>query len=180
MDVPRTPYGMIMLVFRLLLALVFLLAGIGKVTQPWVFVHTVEQYQMLPSGVARPFGLALPWVELLIGLYLLVGLFTRITAVVTAALLAVFLGALGTQLARGNTTVSCGCFSGLNNPVVTALAGGATIGAWDLIRDGLLLLLALAIAVAPHPSWLAVDALLWSRREAEIEDEEYEASPSAV
>jgi uncharacterized membrane protein YphA (DoxX/SURF4 family) len=173
------PYRAIVLAFRLLLAIVFLLAGASKVTQPWVFVHTVENYGMLPAGVARPFGLALPWVEMLLGLYLLIGLFTRVTAIVTAALLAMFMVALATQLARGGTGIGCGCFSGLNNSIVTTLAGGSTIGSWDLIRDGLLLLVALAVAAAPRPL-LAVDAWLAARREAGIEDDKYEASPSAL
>jgi uncharacterized membrane protein YphA (DoxX/SURF4 family) len=170
MDTSPTPYRVTILAFRLLLALVFLLAGASKVGQPWVFVHTVEQYQLLPEGVARPFALALPWVELLVGFYLLIGLFTRVTAMVASALLLLFICALATQLARGTTAIGCGCFSGLSGTVVGYLSGGNTIGAWDLIRDGLLLLMALAIAATPRPL-LAVDAWLSARRAVALDDE---------
>jgi len=65
--------------FRVFLATVFVVAGGSKVLHPWVFVHTVESYHMLPDTLARPFGLGLPWIEVLLGLYLLLGLFIRIT-----------------------------------------------------------------------------------------------------
>src|SRR5579864_6890432 len=113
------PWRYATLAFRIFLAIVFLVAGLSKVFQPWTFVNTVEGYDMLPTSLARLFGLALPWIEVLLGLYLLIGLFTRITAVATAALLGVFLVALGVQLARGHTG-NCGCVVGIDNPIIAA------------------------------------------------------------
>jgi len=166
------------LVFRLLLAVVFLIAGASKIAHPWVFVHTVEGYRMLPGSLARPFGLALPWVEVLLALYLLVGLFTRVAAVVMCAVLVMFLFALGVQLAHGHTG-DCGCVVGITNPVITAFVGGNTIGAFDLVRDAVLLLMAAAIALTPRPV-LAVDALLRARREAlDYDDEDLAEAPLA-
>lgn len=169
-----TPWRYATLAFRIFLAIVFLVAGGSKVVQPWVFVHTVEGYNMLPNAIARPFGLALPWIEVLIGVYLLIGLFTRAAAAAAAVLLATFLVALSVQIARGHTG-NCGCVIGLNNPIITAFVGGDTISAWDLIRDGLLLAMAVAIALTPRP-WPAVDALLAARR-AEVDQDEYETAP---
>ncbi len=166
------------LVFRLLLAVVFLIAGASKIAHPWVFVHTVEGYRMLPGSLARPFGLALPWVEVLLALYLLVGLFTRVAAVVMGAVLVMFLFALGVQLAHGHTG-DCGCVVGITNPVITAFVGGNTIGAFDLVRDAVLLLMAATIALTPRPI-LAVDALLRARREAlDYDDEDLAEAPLA-
>jgi uncharacterized membrane protein YphA (DoxX/SURF4 family) len=166
------------LVFRLLLAVVFLIAGASKIAHPWVFVHTVEGYRMLPGSLARPFGLALPWVEVLLALYLLVGLFTRVAAVVMCAVLVMFLFALGVQLAHGHTG-DCGCVVGITNPVITAFVGGNTIGAFDLVRDAVLLLMAAAIALTPRPV-LAVDAMLRARREAlDYDDEDMAEAPLA-
>jgi uncharacterized membrane protein YphA (DoxX/SURF4 family) len=158
-------------VFRLCLAVVFLVAGGSKIPNAWAFVHTVEGYNMLPQAIARPFGLALPWIEVLIGLYLLAGLFLRVTALVTAGVLVLFLIALSVQIARG-TTGNCGCVVGITNPIVTWFIGGNSIGAFDLVRDGVLLLMALAVAVTPHPP-LAVDAWLAARRE-ELAEEDYD------
>src|SRR6185312_8052584 len=144
------PLQYLTLVFRLLLAVVFLIAGASKIAHPWVFVHTVEGYRMLPGSLARPFGLALPWLEVLLALYLLVGLFTRVAAVVMCAVLVMFLFALGVQLAHGHTG-DCGCVVGITNPVITAFVGGNTIGPFDLFRDGVLLAMTACIALIPQP-----------------------------
>ena len=170
----QLPY--VSLVFRLLLALVFLIAGGSKVAHPWVFVHTVEGYRMLPGSLARPFGLALPWLEVLLALYLLAGLFTRLAAAVVCAVLVMFLFALSVQLAHGHTG-DCGCVVGITNPVITAFVGGDTIGPFDLIRDGILLLMAACIALTPRPI-LAVDVWLRARREA-LDDLSYDDEESA-
>lgn len=164
-------------VCRLILALIFVVAGGSKLAQPWTFVHTVEGYRMLPAVVTRPFALALPWIEVLIGLYLLAGLFSRITAATTGMLLALFSIALLVQLVRGHAG-NCGCVPGLNNPLVTAFVGGSSIGWWDVIRDLLLLLLALVVFLAPRPPLLAVDAWLAGRRLAA--DDGYGSAPGAA
>jgi uncharacterized membrane protein YphA (DoxX/SURF4 family) len=158
------PLRYVTLVFRLFLVVVFLIAGGSKIAHPWVFVHTVEGYKMLPGSLARPFGLALPWIEVLLGLYLLIGLFTRLAAIATCAVLAMFLFALAVQLAHGHTG-DCGCVVGIDNPIITAFVGGNNIGPWDLIRDSILLLMSAAVALTPHPL-LAVDGWLAARREA--------------
>src|SRR6185312_2569381 len=120
------PLQYLSLICRILLAVIFLIAGGSKIAHPWVFVHTVEGYRMLPGSLARPFGLALPWLEVLLALYLLVGLFTRLAAIVMGAVLVMFLFALGVQLAHGHTG-DCGCVVGITNPIVTAFVGGDTI-----------------------------------------------------
>jgi hypothetical protein len=61
---------------------------------------------------------------------------------------------------------------GIDNPIVTAFVGGDTVGAWDLVRDGVLLLMALVVALVPR-SPLALDRLLFGR----VEDEDLEDEP---
>jgi hypothetical protein len=94
------------------------------------------------------------------------------------AVLVMFLFALGVQLAHGHTG-DCGCVVGITNPVITAFVGGNTIGAFDLVRDAVLLLMAATIALTPRPI-LAVDALLRARREAlDYDDEDLAEAPLA-
>ncbi len=163
------------LLFRIVLALIFLIAGGSKIAHPWVFVHTVEGYHMLPGSLARPFGLALPWLEVILALYLLVGLFTRLAAIVTGVVLAMFLFALSVQLVNGHTG-DCGCVVGITNPVITAFVGGNTIGPFDLVRDGVLLFMTACIALIPQPI-LSVDSLLRARREG-LDDLAYDDEES--
>ena len=153
------------LIARLLLGAVFLLAAGGKLAAPAEFATVVERYQLLPQSSVLPVATALPWLELLLGLYLLVGLFTRISAAVTLALLAVFATALTSALLRGLSLTGCGCFGSVvlqQMPVIGWLLGGADAGPQDLIRDGVLALLALLVIFGP-PTPLAVDRLIFRR-----------------
>ena len=153
------------LVARLLLGAVFVLAAGGKLAAPAEFATVVERYQLLPLPAVLPVAMALPWLELLLGLYLLVGLFTRISATVAVALLAVFAAALTAALLRGLPLEGCGCFGSVvlqEMPVIGWLLGGADAGPRDLIRNGVLALLAVSVIFGPPTPW-AVDRLLFRR-----------------
>ena len=156
----RTP---LTLIARLLLGLVFALSAITKITAPGAFHDSVAAYHLLPHGVITPFATALPWIEALVAIYLLVGLFLRPTAIVTAALLIMFTGAIAISLARGNTGHGCGCFgdSGIGSLApVQWLAGGATITPFDVVRD--LVFIALAAVVYWGDRYtLSVEGLLF-------------------
>lgn len=139
----------VILIARLVLGLVFALSALSKITAPGPFRASVAAYHLLPPALVGPFALALPWIEALLALYVLIGLFLRPTAIVMAALLALFTGALALSLASGNTAHGCGCLPASGPlstlPLVTWLAGGATITAFDVARDLVFILLALAI-----------------------------------
>lgn len=100
----------------------------------------------MPDPLAAPFALILPWVEILAAVYLILGFLARLTAAATAAMLLMFTVALLDALITGKTGHPCGCFGTTSNPVVTALAGGDTVAWWDVIRDVVLLAIALALA----------------------------------
>jgi uncharacterized membrane protein YphA (DoxX/SURF4 family) len=150
---------------RLLLAAVFLLAGISKVLAPTEFIQAVRAFNLLPDPLVAPFALILPWVEILAAVYLIVGFLGRPAAVATAAMLLMFIVALLDALVTGNTGHPCGCFGSTSNPVITALAGGDSVGWWDVIRDVILLAIALAL-VWRGPGELSIDEWVASRREA--------------
>jgi uncharacterized membrane protein YphA (DoxX/SURF4 family) len=144
----------------LLLAAVFLLAGIAKVGDPSGFAAAVRAFHLLPDPLVVPFALVLPWLEILAGLYLVAGFLTRMAAVAVAAMLVMFIVALLDALLTGNTAHPCGCFGSTSNPVVTALAGGDTVGWWDVIRDVILIgfsaaLLSLGPGAYSIDAWLA-------------------------
>ena len=99
------------LLARLILGGVLLVAGALKVGTPDKSQMTVRAYEILPVGLANLIGLALPYVEVALGLLLIVGAATRITAIFGGLIMFVFIIAIAQAWARG-LTIDCGCFGG--------------------------------------------------------------------
>lgn len=85
---------------RLVLGVVFVVAGWSKVRSPLHFTQVVRAYALVPEWLAKAIGYGLPMLELVLGVLLIVGIVTRIVAAVSAALLVVFLIALIATPAR--------------------------------------------------------------------------------
>ena len=81
---------------------VWIVAGGLKITEPESSIAAVRAYQLLPSSVAETVGLALPAVELVVGLALVLGVFARGAAVISALLFAAFFAVSGLRLVIGN------------------------------------------------------------------------------
>jgi protein-disulfide isomerase/uncharacterized membrane protein YphA (DoxX/SURF4 family) len=150
-------------VIRLVLGVVWLWAGWSKLHDPRAFVQTVRAYDATPEWLSKAIGYGLPVLEVCIGILLIVGVAVRISAIVSAVLLLVFLVGL-VQAAARDIQLECGCFGG----------GGATVGAThytlDILRDVGLLILAAYLVV-------------WSATRISIEEflarNDYVAPPSA-
>ncbi len=149
-----SPYAT--LTSRLVLGGVFLVAGATKIPNPGALAASIRSYELpLPEWFVSLSAHALPYLEVMLGLYVLIGLFTRASAWATNALTLLFLLALAQGALRG-LEIDCGCFGssaegGSNLPLAAA-------------RDVGLLALGLHIALAPL-SRFSVDALLGRGRE---------------
>ena len=153
---------------RLAVGAVFVLAGATKLVNPGSFSATLLAYDVLPVDLLRPVALALPWLELVVGLYLLAGLFTRVAAWGAVAMLAVFMVAITQALLRGLSLEDCGCFGDLTAsvPALRYFLGGSTLGAvLDVLRDAVYAALALLVALGPATP-LSIDGLLAAQRNA--------------
>lgn len=135
---------------RLVLAGVFIAAGLLKVVDPQSSVQAVRGYDLLPLAWTTVIGHVLPFVEIALGLLLVAGLFTRAVATVAAVLLSVFVAAVVSAAARG-LTIDCGCFGGGGT-----VARGETAYGAEIARDVLFLLLALWLVWRPR-SRLSLD-----------------------
>ena len=91
-----------------ILGLLFVVAGIAKVLDPWSFLGSLGGYGV-PGWMRTPVALVLPGVEVGVGVMLLLRWRVRLAATVAAALMAVFLVAVGYGWAAG-TLDECGCF----------------------------------------------------------------------
>lgn len=135
---------------RLVLAGVFISAGLLKVVDPQSSVQAVRGYELLPLAWTTVIGHALPFVEIALGLLLVAGVFTRQVAIVSAGLLSAFIAAVVSAAARG-LTIDCGCFGGGGT-----VARGDTAYGTEIARDFLFLALALWLVWRPR-SRLSLD-----------------------
>jgi uncharacterized membrane protein YphA (DoxX/SURF4 family) len=142
--VKTTRHDVLLLVLSLLVGGVFVYASLDKIAHPTEFGRIVYHYRLVgPSRYVGPLpanllAVTLPWVEVVTGLCLVTSFWRREAAILAAALLLVFVVAVGFALAQGIDIENCGCF--------TVTGAGRAAGARLIAGD--LLLLAAAAYVA--------------------------------
>jgi uncharacterized membrane protein YphA (DoxX/SURF4 family) len=95
---------------QLALGAIFIIAAIPKIADPPSFAHMIYNYRLVPAPLINLSALVMPWVELLAGLALILGVWKAAARNLIGILLAVFIIAIGINLARGNA-IDCGCFN---------------------------------------------------------------------
>ena len=121
--------GWATLVFRVVLAVLFALAGGLKLLDPAAFAVEINRYQLIPWWGCALLALFLPWLEICVGIGLLTRSFSRGALAWITALLVVFSLALLSALLRG-LSIDCGCFGRIWQSTGTF---------WPLVRNVVLL-----------------------------------------
>jgi len=139
---------------RLYLGGLFVVASLHKIQHPEAFAIDVATYQFLPQVTVNLFSLAVPWVELVVGLMLILGVRVRAAGLVVSGLMLAFMLALGWALVLG-LDMSCGCFASQSAKEQDPIS-------WrTLVRDSTWLLLGLYVTwFDRNPFGLS----LWSAR----------------
>ena len=122
---------------RLVMACVFIYASIDKIIHPDLFAQAVYNYQVLPGYLVNLTALILPWLELILGTCLLFNRWMAGASALAAMLMALFVGMITFNLARG-LDISCGCFS--------AAPDESPVTGLTLARDILFLIFSLTLA----------------------------------
>ena len=125
---------------QVLLGGIFLWASVTKVPDMAGFAESVANYRIVPPALVPVVAAAVVGVEIAAAVALLLNLWARAAALVVAALLAVFAVGLASALGRG-IDLACGCFGG--NDAATW---------WTVLRDVVLLVVALGVAAASPPA----------------------------
>jgi len=144
----RTPWA----VFALRLAVGGLLAVAGALKAHDGGARTattIAGYRLLPAPLDFPLGVALPYLEIFLGLYLIVGLFTRGVAWIATAQFLVFATAVASLLLR-HIAGDCGCFGSVL----------ATPPSWWHVAGDLALASATAFIALHAPGSVAFDRRL--------------------
>ena len=106
---------------RLLVGGALSLSGFLKLmSPPEEFAMAIENFKIISSyDLIMPLAHAIPWAELLVGVFLLAGFLLPLAAAGAMLLHGTFCAALLSTLARGINLGDCGCF-GRNGPHLTA------------------------------------------------------------
>jgi uncharacterized membrane protein YphA (DoxX/SURF4 family) len=139
----------LILALRLGLGGLLLLAGALKVTHPEALAAAIAGFRLLPQAAIVPLAIAMPYVELLLGLYLVLGLFTRIAAYLVSIEFVVYAAAIASAVLR-HIPANCGCFG----PNDRATAD------WPHVVLDLILAAVAALVARAAPGALALDRRL--------------------
>ena len=131
------------LLSRLILGGVLFAAGWLKIFTPAKSQMAVRAYEVLPISIANFLGIALPWLEVGLGVLLILGIAVRTSAIFGGGLMVLFIAAISQAWARG-LSIDCGCFGGGGT-----VEPGQTKYLSEILRDTGLALLALYLVRYP-------------------------------
>ena len=123
---------------RWALGILFIVSALGKIADPGAFAGEIADYRLLPVHAVNMFAIAMPWVELLVGLSLVNAIAPRSGALLAGLMGLVFIVAVASAMARG-LNIECGCIS-----VVKSKVGWKHIG-----LDALLVALSAVVLMQP-------------------------------
>ncbi len=92
-----------------ILAAIFIYAGVLKMLDPAQFAHDINNYRILPWTLSVALAFYLPWLEILCGLGLIFRFLYRGALSILTVLIVVFTLATIAAKARG-LDITCGCF----------------------------------------------------------------------
>jgi putative oxidoreductase len=124
---------------RLIVGVIFLIASITKIANPETFAMEIGRYNLMPDCTLNIFALILPWVELITSLFLIAGIRLRASSIITAAMLLMFIGAVGLALFQG-LNIECGCHTQLTSN---------TVGPRKIIENSIFFILTMYIFFFP-------------------------------
>jgi putative oxidoreductase len=138
----------VVLIFRFIMVAFFLTSSYGKLVDIERYsVDAVYNFGILPMALARPFGLVIPFVELLCGLGLVFGVLTRLSALGIGLMSLSFFIAKAIVLSQGRS-IECGCFGAIVD----------TLASVTIFIDLPMVFLASVVMLAPSPirHWISI------------------------
>ena len=96
-------------VVRVFLGCILGWAGVVKIQNPEAFINIVTAYDLLPEGLVVLWGIFLPWIELMTGVFLFFGLWHKSAVLSSSGLFLTFAVAVSINILRG-ADIACGCF----------------------------------------------------------------------
>jgi len=110
----RSPY--LSVACRVLVGAIYMTFALSKIMRPAVFALNVVDFGMMPSWGVDLWLLALPWAELVVGMFLILGIRTRAAATLIAAMNLIFIVGLVHAIYL-HLPINCGCVGEVGEPV---------------------------------------------------------------
>lgn len=101
-------------ILRVALGVLFIISSISKLQYPDLFIEAVQNYHMLPVGLADLFGTVLPWAELFVGWCLVLGIFPTFASVICILMTLTFVVGNVSSFFK-DVGEACGCLGNLIN-----------------------------------------------------------------
>ena len=156
------------LVFRLVLSFILLYAGLAKFFEGSILAaRAINAYKIFPPSWATFLGLALPALEVVLGLLLLFGLFIRLSAITTALMMTLFIIGIASVWVRGYN-IDCGCFGGGGE---VSASGKVWRYSSEILRDFLFVGLAVRLAIWPRTLFAVENINTGHTYSEEVEEE---------
>lgn len=150
-QVRRSPY--LSAICRLILGVIFVQFALSKIMRPAVFALNVVDYGMMPAWAVNLWSLALPWGELVAGLFLILGIRTRAAATIIGGMNIIFIIGLVKVILQG-LPITCGCVGEAGEPVTW----------WKVLKNTGMLVMALQVFLYDRLFVLDRGGFIWRER----------------
>lgn len=100
----------IVLLARIIIGLMFVIVGVGKIAHPAEFADEIANYQILPNYLINLTAITVPWIELIAGILVIFGIKQKPSAAIILLMLIVFTSGVAVAMAKG-LNIDCGCYS---------------------------------------------------------------------
>ncbi|MBM4293699.1 MAG: cyclic nucleotide-binding domain-containing protein [Deltaproteobacteria bacterium] len=147
----RSPY--LSVFCRVLLGWIFIQFALSKIMRPAVFALNVVDYGMMPAWGVNLWSLALPWAELVAGLFLILGIRTRAAATLIGAMNILFIVGLVNAI-HHDLPINCGCVGEAGEPV----------NWWKVTKNAGMLLMAIQVFLYDRIFVLDRGGFIWRER----------------
>jgi hypothetical protein len=109
--------GLIASAVQIVIGLIFAQAALGKIRHWHEFKGMLDAYRLLPSRAVPGVAVGLVPFELITGLALIAAWNAPLFSIAAAGLFALFAAAMAVNIARGRTSIDCGCFQSIRQPL---------------------------------------------------------------
>lgn len=101
------------LVSRIIVGTMFLVVGIGKLTNPaGAFANEILNYKLVSEIIANFMAVTIPWIEVITGILLILGIRIKANSLIIGSLLIMFTSGVALAMAQG-LSIDCGCYSNI-------------------------------------------------------------------